>query len=185
MKRFGDGLGKLVEKRASCADIMNNSFQKAFGEVFNEFINTATSRALKYQISIEEAAPGILKGLLTKDMAFTHANMADIMMRNKESVNGEFHMEYKLHLFEMESYFFNIAQNRDLPQAFKQIVEDKDTVVMVTELVRERIEIIQTKFNNGYGSLTEGRSVCKEVFNLVMDVISNLTKQMKQHSLNI
>lgn len=155
---------------------MKITFKTMCVDVGNEFIKTATSRALKYQISMEEAVSEIGKGLIIKCMAFMHANLADTMMRNKESVDGDCHMEMKLYLFEIESYWLNIAQHRDLPQVFQQISEDKDAVVKVTELLRERIEKIQTTFNIECASFTELRAVCKDVFNIVMDVISHFSQ---------
>lgn len=155
---------------------MKNYFKIFFVDVFNECFKTATSRALTYQISMEEAMSEIGKALITKCTAFMHASLADTMMRYKESVDGDCDMEMKLYLFEMESYWLNIAQHRDLPQFFQQITEDKDAVVKVTELLRERIEIIQTTFNIECASFTEYRALCKDVYNLVMDVISHFSQ---------
>nr|XP_022304747.1 uncharacterized protein LOC111111870 [Crassostrea virginica] len=175
LQRCCDYISNTAEEQSSFADIMKISFKTMCVDVGNEFIKTATSQALKYQIPMEEAVSEIGKGLL-KCMAFMHANYADTMMRNKESVDGDGLMEMKLYLFEMESYLLNIEQHRDLPQVFQQISEDKDAVVKVTELLRERIERIQTTFNTECASFTEYRALCKDVFNLVMDVISHFNQ---------
>ena len=171
-----DYISNSAEEQSSFADIMKNSVKKYVVDVGNELIITATSRALKYQISMEEAVSEIGKGVIIKCIAFMHANSADTMMRNIESVDGDCDMEMKLYLFEIESYLLNIAQHRDLPQFFQQISENKDAVVKVTELLRERIEIIQTTFNIDCASFTEYRAFCKDVFNLVMDVISHFNQ---------
>ena len=155
---------------------MKHSIKNVVVDVFNEYLKTATSRALKYHISMEKALLEIGIGPIIKCMAFTHANLADTMIRNKESVDGYCDMEMKLGLFEIESYLLNIAQHIDLPQVVKQISEDADAVEKVTELLRERIEIIQTTFNIECASFTEYRAFCKDVFNVVMDVISHFNQ---------
>ena len=81
LQRSFDYIGNKAEEQSSFADTMKITFKTMCVDVGNEFIKTATSRALKYQLSMEEAESEIGKGLITKCIAFFQtkwANFANI-----------------------------------------------------------------------------------------------------------
>lgn len=183
IKRVCDNLSKLSDERGSLADFMEKTVKISFEELTYELFQTISLQARKYNSPIHEVALENMKKLLSRMIALMHEDLADRMRRNKTRGYGDTDMDYKLFLLEVESYFLNFVQNTYLPQILKKITEDTDALVMITEIAKERIEEFRTKFT-GIEDTTEFRAVAKNVFDLVMDVIStfNQAKEAKEPS---
>ena len=137
----------------------------------DEFLKAGTLRASKHFISMEKAMGELHEEFYFKLGALLHAIVAEKII----GVNSKNIKELKIFLQEIEIYILNVlqkAENRDFEEIIMRILVENDTFLMVKELIRERMEKIEKTINKEKASIRKLRYIFKDIFNLVMDVLS-------------
>lgn len=167
------------EEPGSLMDELKVNGRQFIIENLIRIFNEGNERALKFNISQDQAIDELFPGTNLKFLAPLHAYMAKYIMEMEGEEDGSEAMELKLFQIEIEYYLFYVAQNADIDHIIDVLFEDKDMLITVTEIVRERMEIIEETFNIKNASVREIRDLAMEIFNLVMDVVL-LTNQAKE-----
>ena len=173
---------EMVQSAEEPGSIMDEL--KMFGRNFiienlPRIVNEGNERALKLNISQDQAIDELFPGTNSKFLAPLHANMAKYIMENEGEEDGGDAMEFKLIQIEIEKYFFHVAQNADVGHILDVLFEDMDMLITVTEIVRERMEIIEETLNFEHASVRDIRVLAGEIFNLVMDVVLLINQAKK------
>ena len=137
----------------------------------DEFLKAGTLRASKHFISMEKAMGELREEFSFKLGALLHAIVAEKII----GVNSKNIKELKIFLQETEIYILNVlqkAENRHFEEIIMRIVVENDTFLMVKELLRERMEKIEKTINKEKASIRKLRYIFKDIYNLVMDVLS-------------
>lgn len=144
-------------------------------ELFNlssdVFLKAGNLRASKHLISWEKAMDELHEEFLFNFVALLHAILAEKII----GVNSKNNKELKICLLEIEIYFLNVlqkAENTDFEEIIMRIVVENDTFLMIKELLRERMERIEKTINKEKASIRKFRYILKDIYNLVMDVLS-------------
>ena len=140
-----------------------------FSELYEELFKAITLRALKYHISMDDAALDLGKWFILKAMSVLYAFLVDIIIETL----GQTENDDVISLLEIEGYLLKVGQkvyNMDLKHVMKRILEDNDTFIKVKELLRERMETFEQTMNKLKEK--EFRDQAKDIFHLVMDVLS-------------
>ena len=139
-------------------------------ELYEELFKAITLRALKYHISMDEAALDLGKWFILKAMSVLYAFLVDIIIETLRQTEND---DIIILLLEIEGYLLKVGQkvyNMNLKHVMKRILEDNDTFIKVKELLRERMETFEKIMNKLKEK--EFRDQAKDIFHLVMDVLS-------------
>lgn len=170
---------KLIESPevpATLADTIKLYFTELFDELYKGYVKAITSRALKYHISQEKAMLDVIPMAISKFIALMEEIIAVDMMKSEGNHDVATALDFKTFIKEIESYILVVSENINFPKItyMLQIKTENDLLENVTEMVREQIAKIEKTLNNENASLLDIRSVAKDVFELVMDVLNIL-----------
>ena len=187
------GMEKFIESPevpTTLADTIKLYFTELFDELYKAFMKAITSRALKYHISQEKAMLDVIPKAISKFIALIEEIIAVELMKKEgmEEIIAVDIMEsegkddvattvnFKTFINEIESYILIVSENINFQKIkyMLQIKKENDLLENVTEMVREQIGKIEKTLNNENASFLDLRSVAKDIFELVMDVLNIL-----------
>ena len=146
-------------------------------EESNELFKAKYSLAMKNHMSNDGEYMEVIKVLLSRIILDIGTNEADEMTKTEEQNEKE--NEFKIFYQELKSCALSVAQTHK-DTAFVHIMK-RTQENYILHVIRKRMEKYKKPINNGNVSV---QYFVKDIFDLVMDLMSFSTKKKKQQQFN-